>query len=330
MVAPSSNLATVQRLLNDRRFAEAAQRLIAAADSDDPSALIVLAQWRISGDIVRRDLAAARMLLGRARAAGSDEAGLLHAAFCASEVGGPADWTGAMNVLLTLADRQPYAATQLRLIQAMTLTPDGAPADPIKRRPLSTSPHVELAERLFTPEECTYVLAVATPQLQRSLVADPRTGQMVPHPIRRSLAAMIGVHAEDVAINALNRRIAAFSRTELCQAEPLQLLSYGPSDEYRAHLDVLPAEPNQRIATVLVYLTDDYAGGETAFLKTGLKVRGRIGDAIVFRNVTADGAIDPMAEHAGLPVTRGTKQIASRWIRARRFTYPSPHSLLPI
>ena len=48
-----------------------------------------------------------------------------------------------------------------------------------------------------------------------------------------------------------------------------------------------------------------------------------LSDAPLFRNALADGTRDPAAAHAGLPVIRGEKLIASRWIRARPFEPPS-------
>jgi prolyl 4-hydroxylase len=330
MAYASFDIASVHRLLKQQRFAEAAGMLIAGADAGHPTACDELAQWRIVGNVVRRDLANARALLRSAWTAGSASSGLLYAAFLASGVGGPSDWLGAVEGLRGLAADHPAAAEQLRLIDAMALTPEGAPAVAIKRRLVSVSPHIELAEALFTPRECAYLLAVGAPIFRRSLVVDPRTGRMMAHPIRKSDGAMIGVHAEDVAINALNRRIATFSRTDPVQGEPLQLLRYGPADEYRAHLDTLPAEPNQRIVTVIVYLSSEYEGGESAFLRAGMKIRGKLGDAILFHNVRSDGEPDAMAEHAGLPVVSGTKHIASRWIRARRFEYPPPKPLIDI
>ena len=74
---------------------------------------------------------------------------------------------------------------------------------------------------------------------------------------------------------------------------------------------------------MIVYLNDGYRGGETMFVRTGLSVRGRKGDALLFRNTLADGRPDPMSEHAGLPVTSGTKLIASRWIWANDFLPPA-------
>jgi prolyl 4-hydroxylase len=51
-------------------------------------------------------------------------------------------------------------------------------------------------------------------------------------------------------------------------------------------------------------------------------LRGKAGDAILFRNSGADGGRDPNAAHAGLPVRAGEKLIASRWIREREFELP--------
>jgi prolyl 4-hydroxylase len=189
---------------------------------------------------------------------------------------------------------------------------------------------VAAAEGFMSKAECAYLIEAAEPMLQPSVVADPATGRMVAHPVRTSDAAMFGVHSEDLVVNALNRRIAALSGTRLDQGEPLQVLRYRPGAEYKPHLDALPAESNQRILTVLVYLSDDYQGGETHFPGTGLSFRGRSGDALLFRNAGADGRADPLALHAGLPVVSGTKYLASRWIRADRFTYPPPPPLLDL
>ncbi|MBV8686470.1 MAG: 2OG-Fe(II) oxygenase [Alphaproteobacteria bacterium] len=320
----------VEALLGARRFADAARHLTAAAARGDRAALSLLAEWRISGTIVRRDLAAARGLFGRAASAGDTDSALLHAAFLATGTGGEEDWRGAVAALERQAPRSADARAQLRLIGAMDLDEGGAPRSALPTRPLSEAPHVVVAEGFATAAECDYLVAKAEGALQPSTVVDPGTGRLIPHPIRSSEGAMYGVYDEDVAVNALNRRIAALSGTVIAQGEPLQLLRYRPGGEYRAHMDALPAEPNQRILTVLVYLSDDYEGGETRFPRTGLSFRGRRGDALLFRNVGPYGEPEPLSIHAGLPVTRGVKTIASRWIRAGRFTYPPPRPLLDL
>jgi prolyl 4-hydroxylase len=319
----------VQSLLSERRFAEAAALLIRAASQGDAAAQAALAHWRIVGNLVRRDLAEARRLLGQAGARGDRDAELLHAYFLAGGTGGQDSWPEALARLEALAGSHPPAAAQLRRLAAMALDDDGFPARPIVTRRLSDRPRVEAAERFMTKAECAYLIEAAEPALQPSVVVDPATGRMAPHPVRTSDATLFGVHSEDLVVNALNRRIAALSGTRLDQGEPLQVLRYRPGGEYKPHMDALPAsEPNQRILTVLVYLSDDYQGGETNFPHVGLSFRGRAGDGLLFRNADVDGRADPLALHAGLPVASGTKYLASRWIRADRFTYPPPRPLL--
>ena len=76
-------------------------------------------------------------------------------------------------------------------------------------------------------------------------------------------------------------------------------------------------EEGANVVTFLVYLDEGYEGGETAFPALGLKVKGRAGDGLLFRNASPEGAPDQRSIHAGLPVTCGVKHVASRWIRAQ-------------
>jgi prolyl 4-hydroxylase len=321
-MAGNATIAKTEALLEARRFAEAARLLKAAAEAGEPTALSRLAHWRIAGDIVRRDLAAARKLLAQAATAGDAAAARLHAYFLASATGGVEDLAGAMAELRALRPSVPDLAEQVRLVEATGIA---APAPQLQ---LSDQPHVTVAKGFLAPELCAYLSRVAEPLFQPSVVVDPDTGRMVPNPIRVSDGAFFGVYTEDLVVNAINRRIAQLSGTDYAQGEPLQVLRYRPGGEYRAHMDALGGEPNQRILTVLVYLSEDYEGGETRFLRTGLSFKGRIGDALLFRNVTPDGRADPKSLHAGLPVRSGTKMIASRWIRQRPFTFPSPRPIL--
>jgi len=323
-------LVRVGALLERGEAAEAARTLMLAAASGDAAAVAELARWRVAGNVVRRDLAAARALFARAAEAGDAEAALVHAHFLASGTGGPSDWPGALASLRRLAPSSAPARAQLGRLAVMELDEEGGPRRPPATRPLSDSPFAIAAQGFATAAECDYLVAAVEAQFQPSVVVDPASGRLVPHPIRTSDGAFFGVFAEDLVVNAINRRIAALSGTRVEQGETLQLLRYARGAQYRAHVDALPAEANQRIATVLVYLTDDYEGGETQFVRTGLAYRGRKGDALLFRNVDAAGRPDPMALHAGLPVTRGVKVIASRWIRAERFSFPPPQPLVAL
>jgi prolyl 4-hydroxylase len=320
----------VDGLLMQGRHADAARLLFASAAGGNPQACVTLAQWRIAGNIIRRDLGAARSLLGKAASGGIAEAALLHANFLAAGVGGADDWPRALSALKAVSAKEPRAKAQLRLLDAMKLNGQGSPMALPSARRLGEAPDVVALEGFATSAECDYLKKKLEPALAPSMVIDPSTGRLIPHPIRSSDGAAFGVFDEDLVVNAVNRRIAIASGTRPDQGEPLQLLRYKPGGEYRAHMDALPGEANQRIATLILYLSNGYSGGETRFMRTGLTFRGRKGDALLFVNVTKDGRPDPLSLHAGLPVQRGEKVIATRWIRMDRFTYPPPRPLLDL
>lgn len=291
-----------------------------AARAGDAGALEMLAGLALTGQLVNRDLPLARDLYARAAQAGSASAAATFRAFVANGTGGPADWTAATRLLGAAAATDAEASRELDVIGNMQLGENGEPQGPFPSEQLSASPDVRLFHGLFTTDECDFLMERAAPSLQPSLVVDPQTGAQVPNPVRTSHAAGFPLVAESPAIHALCRRLAEASSTHVKQGEPLQVLRYSPGQEYRPHFDAIDQADNQRVLTFLVYLNEDYEGGETEFIATGLKVKGKKGDGLLFRNADATGSPDLNAQHAGLPVTAGEKYLASRWIRERRFT----------
>ena len=321
---------TIDALVAAGRVGDAWRLLGTRAVASDPEALFMLAVWRLAGQYVRRDLALSRDLFDRAAKAGHPEAPRIHRAFLAGGVGGPADWATALRLLEKAAKADPAARAQLTLIGNMHLSPSGDPQEIPAAAQLSERPQVSCVRGLLSRAECEFLIAEAQDWLAPSVVVDPQTGRQFQNPIRTSDGMAFPYTEENPAIHALNRRISAATGTAVAQGEPLQVLRYRPGQEYKPHVDALTGDDNQRIITVLVYLNRGYDGGETRFVRTGLTFRGEIGDALIFHNVDADGRADPLAQHAGLPVTKGEKYLSTRWIRARAFAIPPPRPLLAI
>ena len=313
----SQLIAQAETLFSQRQFQRGMELLGSAAKADDPDALAYLAGMSLAGTIVHRDLPLSRDLFRRAAAAGSHEGAIAYRAFLANGTGGPADWRQAIELLEQAAATDPSARRELTLIQSMRLSEDGSPPDAFEPRRLSDSPEAWEFPGIFTTAECDYLIEVSKPKLGPSVVVDPATGQLVSNPVRTSDATGFPLIEESPAIHALCRRLAAASETHVKQGEPLQVLRYSGGQEYRPHFDAIDGADNQRILTFLVYLNEDYAGGETRFEANGLEYKGRKGDGLLFRNADTAGKADPRSRHAGLPVTEGEKFLASRWIRER-------------
>lgn len=318
MTSGADIIAQANALAAAGRAAEAVALAQAAAARGDPFGLFTLADWRLRGAVLPQDPAAARLLFGRAGERGLRTAAFFHTNLLAAGVGGPADWPAATARLAAEAQTDPRRAETLALIEAMALAPDGTPARVPQSERLSASPDVRLFPGLFTAAECDYLVRIAEPGFARSVVHDS-SGREYPDPVRTSDGSTLHWLIADPAVHALNLRLAAASGTAVEQGEPLQILRYAVGQQYRPHLDALPGVPNPRVATALVYLNQGYEGGATRFVRSGLEVRGRKGDGLVFRNTTPDRRPDKAAEHEGMPVTKGVKLIASRWICAEAY-----------
>ena len=299
--------------LADSGGAQAALDLLArAVGAGDPEAMVELAEWRLYGLHGPRDLAAAHALLKNAGERGHTGAIRLRATLIVNGTGCRSDVEHGIRLLKRIRNAEPSAAVQLALTEKMA--PDWKAAK-LAVETLSAAPLVFSVPGLFGHEECRYVMAAAAPRLEPSYVIDVASGRRIPHPVRTSHGTSFGPAEEDLVVHRLNRRIARITNTKVGWGEPLHILSYAPGQEYRPHVDALPGVANQRHWTVLVYLNEDYSGGETCFDRPGIVYKGRTGDALVFRNVDADGRSDPATRHAGRPVTSGGKWLATRWIR---------------
>ena len=288
----------------------------------DASSLFRMAAAKLRGEGGERDSAAALELFRQSAGLGRMEAAVVYANLLAASIGGPRRWGDSLRLLAALAQANPRSRLELERIEAMALDGEGDPIEAPKGEPLCQAPAITRFERLFTPAECAWLAAAAEPMLAPAVVVQPGTGRQLRDPVRICDSVGFTWPLENAAIHALNRRIAAASGTRPEQGEPLQVLRYRPGGEYRPHFDAITDFANQRTMTMLVWLNDDYEGGETHFPTPGLKLKGRTGDAILFRNVGPDHRADPASGHAGLPVTAGEKRIASRWIRERPFEMP--------
>jgi prolyl 4-hydroxylase len=294
------------------RPAEGVALVERAAAAGDAEGNFILAHWYLYGSDRPRDIGTARTCLDKAAHGGNTDAVRILANLTAGGIGCTADWDKAVDMLRQIAASDAIAAEQLALLPQMGNDEDASRA---KRQLLSADPHIELVKHVLLPDECAYLIRRGEPLLKPSLVFDPATPQGKPDPIRSSHGAGFLPHDADLVIQRVNQRLAIVSGTDVRQGEALYVMRYTPGQQYRPHHDALPGLKTPRIRTAIAYLNSGYEGGATDFPDLSISVRGEQGDVLVFQNTDLEGQPHPLMHHAGQPVTRGAKWIATRWIR---------------
>ena len=199
-------------------------------------------------------------------------------------------------------------------------------------RVVSERPHILIADDFVSPAVCDWLIERAEPNLARAEIYDPVTGAGRPDPVRTNTAFAFDLAASDLVLVLVREKLARLAGLPVPGLEPSQVLHYTPGQAFDWHVDFLDsavpghrddlARSGQRIATCLIWLNEDYDGGETAFETGGQRFRGGKGSAILWANVTPDGRADPLTRHAGLPPTSGQKWILSQWMRPRAPIHP--------
>jgi prolyl 4-hydroxylase len=189
------------------------------------------------------------------------------------------------------------------------------------------TPSIHSIEHFIPRAYCTWIIDHGRTRLSGGQVSHVGVGAPRTDAMRTAEAAPFTLTNTDLVVVLVQEKLARTASIPLHWGEPPNLLHYAPGQEYQRHYDFIdPRVPafqpelavlGQRVATCLVYLNEDFDGGETEFPHAGWRYRGKPGDAIVFSNVTQQGQPDPASLHAGRPPTRGEKWLLSLWVRDR-------------
>jgi len=125
--------------------------------------------------------------------------------------------------------------------------------------------------------------------------------------------------------------------------EHLQVANYGIGGHYQSHQDPMfvykepdfvvysvqeknmdPYPTGDRLATLMMYLSDVAKGGSTAFPRLGVAIKPQKGSAVFWYNLKRSGRSDMSMLHGGCPVVLGSKWVANKWIRETANMFHSP------
>ena len=175
---------------------------------------------------------------------------------------------------------------------------------------------------IITTNECNELIKIAKPKMINSTIIgeqikDYRTAQNT------------WLFEKTDLCNNIKNIISEKTNWPIENQEQIHIVKYNIGGEYKEHQDFF--HPNtyyydsqmdrggQRKYSALIYLNDDFEGGETYFPKINYTVKPEIGKMVIWENLNKDNSLNYDSLHAGLPVLSNEKWICIVWVRETKF-----------
>ncbi len=232
---------------------------------------------------------------------------------------GSAQAQGQLRLLAVRPDGDDWAS----LRRSIDLSPWlGTP----NRKVLWDAPRVRMSEGFAPPGVGEWIIARVRGRMRQALMYHGDVKKEVFDPHRSCSDFEFDLVGSDLILILIRNRIAAVTGVPVAAMEPPRVFHYALGQDIKPHYDRLndgisdyarSGYKGDRIATFLLYLNDDFDGGELDFPLVGQRFKGKAGDALYFAHVDQAGAPDKKSLHAGLPIRRGEKYVLSQWIHDR-------------
>lgn len=174
-------------------------------------------------------------------------------------------------------------------------------------------------QNVVTPAEADYIIKTSEQSFSESTIVGGFNTK-----VRKSKTTWL--YNTDPKIASIISRICRLGDVEYENAEALQVVKYEPGGYYNEHHDAccdndpkcteFVQKSGQRMLTMLIYLNDDFTGGETEFPKLNLKIKAPKYGGIMFRPLEKNSnRCHPYALHKGTPINSGIKYVCNVWVR---------------
>jgi prolyl 4-hydroxylase len=178
---------------------------------------------------------------------------------------------------------------------------------------LSIAPRIIFIENVLTPEQCNTIInsdLEFSPSLGNTL-----SNTIVNSEIRSSYSSGDSKEQfsflKNLAVDLAHQNSP--SNNLKFVAEPISVQRYEMDQEYKQHYDF--DDTNNRIATAIFYLNDEFEGGHTSFQQLSISVKPVTGSCLLFYYNTDNLKLRNLTSHGGNVVTCGTKYVATVWMK---------------
>jgi prolyl 4-hydroxylase len=178
-----------------------------------------------------------------------------------------------------------------------------------------------VCRNFLTPAECGALISrIDADRRPSTVLADD------PDPEFRT-SETCNLNPKDPLSRQIETKITRLTGIDPAHGEPIQGQRYAPGQQFKCHHDFFyTSEPywpeqertgGQRTWTVMVFLNEPEAGGQTEFPEAKVKISPKPGNLLAWNNLDAVGEPNVQSLHQGLPVEGGVKYIITKWYRER-------------
>jgi predicted 2-oxoglutarate/Fe(II)-dependent dioxygenase YbiX len=180
---------------------------------------------------------------------------------------------------------------------------------------------IGIVEGYLTPAECADLVSLADSMTGYRFTATDRGGNRILDPNRATewvdFRQSQQQRLDDLVQRAFAQHVIPQTGVEIEWFEQPEVLRYGPGGFYKHHADAYHFVPEQRAwrkavdrdFSLLIYLNDDYAGGELQFKRLFYTLRPKAGMLVWIPS-------DVRYEHMAKPVISGRRYSVASWAAA--------------
>jgi len=192
---------------------------------------------------------------------------------------------------------------------------------------INTTPPIHIFDDFLKKTEIHNLIQAAKPLMQRAKVSYENEGKESDGRTGKNCWIQ---HKHNPIISRLTKRVSKLIGIPLINAEPIQVIHYGPQQKYETHFDAWKhgtaagercmQKGGQRLVTCLLYFNTVKEGGGTGFPELDIEVEAKEGRMVVFHNCHLNSnERHPHSLHGGMPVTKGEKWACNLWFREGAF-----------
>lgn len=180
----------------------------------------------------------------------------------------------------------------------------------------------------LTNEECDHIIEISKQSLHQSMVYS-QSDDLYKQESRVSKQTWLR-DTDDPVVNKIAERTSQIINLPATYAESLQVVKYDQGGFFIPHYDAcqgteefcerMNGKGGPRYATFIIYLNDDFEGGETVFPRLDYSVKPERGKCVLFYSTLKDGNIIQESFHGGNPVKSGTKWICNKWYHLNKMS----------